>query len=181
MRKREFGLGMATGALLAAVVGIFVVPYLGLFDMDATGDPDLLDWWGHTNWQQSLDWRAPEEELPASADVSAGLRGFTEYCVHCHGAPDVSPAEWAEGMQPLPPFLWHEETQALTDGELFRIIDRGVRMTGMPAFGTGHPESLVWNMVAAVRSLNDLSPEQRRILSDGSGSHEGGGGAEHGS
>jgi hypothetical protein len=28
-------------------------------------------------------------------------------------------------------------TQSLTDGEIFYIIENGVRFTGMPAFGTG--------------------------------------------
>jgi hypothetical protein len=31
-------------------------------------------------------------------------------------------------------------TQALSDGELFSIIEDGIRLTGMPAWGTGTPE-----------------------------------------
>ena len=39
------------------------------------------------------------------------------------------------------PDLRAAATQDLTDGELFYIIENGVRFTGMPAFGTGQPGS----------------------------------------
>ena len=42
-----------------------------------------------------------------------------------------------------------DSTQTLTDGELFYIIEVGVRFTGMPAFGTGKEDpagdKLAWN------------------------------------
>jgi hypothetical protein len=31
-------------------------------------------------------------------------------------------------------------TQSLTDGALFSIIEHGIRLTGMPGWGTGTPE-----------------------------------------
>ena len=40
-------------------------------------------------------------------------------------------------------------------------------MTGMPAFGPGHADSVIWNLVAAVRALESLEPEERRILEGG--------------
>ena len=38
-------------------------------------------------------------------------------------------------MVPPAPDMRRPETQQLTDGELFYIIQNGVRLTGMPAWG----------------------------------------------
>ena len=52
-------------------------------------------------------------------------------------------------------------TQALSDGELFSIIEHGIRLTGMPAWGTGTPEGErdSWALVHFIRRLPSLSPE----------------------
>jgi hypothetical protein len=50
-------------------------------------------------------------------------------------------------------------TQNLTDGELFYIIENGVKLTGMPAWGTGTDESArsSWHLVQFIRRLPSLS------------------------
>ena len=45
-------------------------------------------------------------------------------------------------------------------------------MTGMPAFGASRSEEEVWQLVAALRRLPRLSPEERRMLEERSGSME---------
>ena len=52
-------------------------------------------------------------------------------------------------------------TQDLTDGELFSIIENGIRLTGMPAWGTGTPEGerASWELVHFIRRLPSLSDE----------------------
>lgn len=54
------------------------------------------------------------------------------------------------------------ETQSRTDGELFSTIEHGIRLTGMPGFGTGTPESVrdSWGLVHFVRRLPKLSPDE---------------------
>ena len=56
------------------------------------------------------------------------------------------------------------DTQNLTDGELFYIIENGVRFTGMPAFGTGtadpQGETLVWQLVQFIRRLPAITPDE---------------------
>ena len=53
-------------------------------------------------------------------------------------------------------------TQSLTDGELFSIIEHGIRLTGMPAWGNGTPEGErdSWGLVHFVRRLPKLTPEE---------------------
>jgi hypothetical protein len=71
-------------------------------------------------------------------------------------------------------------TQALTDGELFYIIENGVRFTGMPAWGGPGSAEKSWHLVHFIRHLpkladdekaqmeaqNPKSPEEWRALQD---------------
>jgi hypothetical protein len=54
------------------------------------------------------------------------------------------------------------KTQALTDGELYAIIKNGVRLTGMPAWGSpGSAEDpQTWKLVLFIRNLQHLTPEE---------------------
>ena len=53
-------------------------------------------------------------------------------------------------------------TQNLSDGTLFHIIEEGVKLTGMPAWGTGTPEGeeASWKLVHFIRHLPNLTPEE---------------------
>src|SRR5579884_2273992 len=70
----------------------------------------------------------------------------------------------ARAMYPKPPDLRKEHTQKLSDGELFWIIENGVRLTGMPAFGgEAGPDSGEdsWKLVRFIRHLPKLTAEER--------------------
>jgi hypothetical protein len=58
------------------------------------------------------------------------------------------------------------ETQQMTDGELFYIIQNGVRLTGMPAWGggSGHDEQDSWKLVRFIRHLAELTAEEEREM-----------------
>ncbi len=69
-----------------------------------------------------------------------------------------------EGLYPPPPDLRKPDTQNLTDGEIFWVIENGVRFTGMPAFGKGGPhggELDSWKLVHFIRHLPRLTTEER--------------------
>jgi mono/diheme cytochrome c family protein len=64
------------------------------------------------------------------------------------------------GLYPRPPDLTAAPTQALSDGELFYIVENGVRLTGMPAFGgAGRPEES-WRLVHFIRHLPSQTKEE---------------------
>ena len=70
----------------------------------------------------------------------------------------------AHGLYPKPPDLRGQRTQKLSDGELFWIIENGVRFTGMPAFGGsgehGNSDDS-WKLVRFIRHLPQLTMEER--------------------
>ncbi len=62
-------------------------------------------------------------------------------------------------MFPPTPDLRASTTQSLGDGELFYIVEHGVRFTGMPAFGTDtlEGEESSWHLVTFIRHLPKLT------------------------
>jgi mono/diheme cytochrome c family protein len=98
------------------------------------------------------------------AAVAAGLSLFRTHCVVCHGAPGVDPSEGGASLNPPAVGLTLARVQGRSDGELKWIVSNGIRMTGMPAFGPSRSEEEVWQLVAALRRLPELSAEERRSL-----------------
>jgi mono/diheme cytochrome c family protein len=48
----------------------------------------------------------------------------------------------------------------LSDAELFWVAKNGLKMTGMPSFGKTHTDEQLWGIVAFVRRLPNLAPEE---------------------
>src|SRR5213082_961631 len=61
---------------------------------------------------------------------------FADHCAICHGNDGSGDTPIGNGLYPKPPDLRKPATQELSDGELFWIIENGVRFTGMPAFSS---------------------------------------------
>lgn len=110
---------------------------------------------------------AKEQKNPVadSADVLKDARlHFADHCAVCHGNDGSGDTMMGRGLYPKPPDLRGEHTQKLSDGELFWIIENGVRFTGMPAFGgsLGHGgETDSWKLVRFIRHLPQLTVEER--------------------
>jgi mono/diheme cytochrome c family protein len=106
------------------------------------------------------DRRNPVEGTPEI--VAAGMTHYADHCAVCHGADGSGDTDIGRGMYPKPPDMRQPATQELSDGELFYIIENGVRLTGMPAFGDGSPESAqqTWHLVHFVRALPRLTDDQ---------------------
>lgn len=102
--------------------------------------------------------------LPSAEGVRDARLHFADHCAICHGNDGGGQTPIGKGLYPKPPDLRLQETQNLTDGELFWIIENGVRFTGMPAFSNdgGHGGSEdSWKLVHFIRHLPRLSAEER--------------------
>jgi mono/diheme cytochrome c family protein len=86
---------------------------------------------------------------------------FADHCATCHGNDGGGDTLIGRGLYPKPPDLRVNETQKLSDGELFWIIENGVRFTGMPAFATPGAENDSWKLVLFIRHLPQLTVEER--------------------
>ena len=98
-----------------------------------------------------------------SAEVIAdGRAHFADHCATCHANDGTGNTPMGRGMWPKPPDMRLARTQDLTDGELFWIIENGIRFTGMPAWGDGtkDSETASWHLVHFIRRLPRLTAEE---------------------
>jgi len=101
--------------------------------------------------------------VPASdAVIKEGMEHFADHCAVCHGNDGSGNTEMGRGLYPRAPDMRLPATQDLSDGELFYIIENGVRLTGMPGWSTGtkEGETSSWHLVHFIRHLPKLSEEE---------------------
>jgi len=104
--------------------------------------------------------RGVANPVEASPDVvRAGMEHFADHCASCHANDGSGDTSLGRSLFPRAPDMRGGRTQAMTDGELFYVIERGVPFTGMPAWGTGTPdgERSSWELVRFIRHLPQLS------------------------
>lgn len=156
-----------TMATLLAVGGLAFL-YSGFYNVAASdGHSRLVQWALETTKDRSIRARGAEVPEPPAFDsalVVSGFDGFRDMCVQCHGAPGVDPGVNGQGLYPEPPELG-DEAHEFTDGELFWITKHGIKFTGMPAFGPTHADRDLWAVVAFIREMEAMSPEEyeRRV------------------
>src|SRR5262249_207566 len=63
--------------------------------------------------------------------LAAAMAHFADHCASCHGNDGRGTTLVGRGLYPKPPDMTEAATQQLTDGELYYIIENGVRFTGM--------------------------------------------------
>ena len=101
----------------------------------------------------------PNPEPATSENIRAGLEHWADHCASCHANDGSGNTEIGRSLYPPAPDMRLPATQNLSDGELFYIIENGVKLTGMPAWGTGTPEGQrdSWHLVQFIRRLPSLS------------------------
>lgn len=107
--------------------------------------------------RRARDLRNPVERTPEV--IANGRAHFADHCAVCHANDGSGKTEMGEGMWPKAPDMRMAATQELSDGELFWIIENGIRFTGMPGWSTGTTdgEQDSWHLVHFIRHLPDLS------------------------
>ncbi len=109
------------------------------------------------------DLRDAKNPVPLTPQVLAdGRAHFADHCAACHGNDGKGDSGMGKQMYPKTPDMTLAATQSLSDGELFSVIENGVRLTGMPGFGNGTAESAYgsWALVHFIRHLPKLTPEE---------------------
>jgi len=162
-------IGTAAVLVLLAAVGVIGFAYSGIFDVAATtSDATVIRWILETTREKSVRRSAEQVLLPELSDEDRpprGAKAFDEMCAACHGAPGREPFLGAGDMNPPPPDLAKVAPER-TPQELFWVIKNGLRMTGMPAWGPTHGDDQLWDLVALMTRLPELTPEGYRALAE---------------
>lgn len=104
--------------------------------------------------------------LRVDEGVLAGARHhFADHCASCHANDGSGATDMGKNMYPKAPDLRAPRTQNLTDGEIYAIIQNGIRLSGMPAWGEEHEnDEETWALVAFIRHLPTISQDEIRQM-----------------
>lgn len=168
--------GLITGSLLMLLGVAAVAIYAGLYNIAAdVPHPQPVYWLYETVRDRSVAARARDIVVPTDLDdanrISTGAGLYAEMCSGCHLAPGMKRTEISRGLYPRAPELRRQTD--LSPAEQFWIVKHGVKMSGMPAWGVTHDDKLLWDVVAFVRKLPELTPEQYETLVKNAPKHEG--------
>jgi mono/diheme cytochrome c family protein len=147
-------------------VGLLTAAYIAITGVSARPQPSALEM-RTAHAMRSIAIRARvrgvTNPVPNSADVvDEGMEHFADHCAACHGNDGSGNTEMGRGLYPRAPDMRLPATQNLSDGELFYIIENGVRLTGMPGWSTGtkEGETSSWQLVHFIRHLPTLTVDE---------------------
>ncbi len=164
LMARKVLLGVATGIGVPGAVGLVIgawIIYGGIYDTAASYPHFRLVAWGaHTTMIHSVRRRSQDVEAPGQFtqdQVLSGAKEYEEHCIACHGGAAVARAPWASAMLPSPPFVI-DAARHWSRQDLYIIVQQGVKMSAMPAWGEILPQQQIWDIVAFLEAMPDLSP-----------------------
>ena len=166
----KLALARVLAVLVALAVGGFAFVSAGLMPIAASdGHWAVTRVFLHYVMRRSvatatIGMQAPPLDDPAL--VTKGAGHYATGCLPCHGAPGVPRSPVVTRMLPVPPSL-HDTRGGLTAEETFWVIRHGLKYTAMPGWLAQEREDEVWAMVAFVRRLPDMDPDEFRALAHG--------------
>lgn len=161
-----------TGIMFVAAIAFL---YSGLYPIGAdTPHFQATTWVLATLREQSIARAASDLVVPENIESSdrllAGGPDYNEMCSSCHLKPGKTSSDFSLGLYPAPPNLAlshaehpHSDSEE-ADKRRFWIIKHGIKASGMPAWAPGHDDERIWNMVAFIKRLPKLTPDQYKIL-----------------
>ncbi|MEO7651527.1 MAG: c-type cytochrome, partial [Bryobacteraceae bacterium] len=111
--------------------------------------------------------KSRQNPAPNTDEVLSDARAhWADHCAACHANNGSGDTEMGRSMYPRSPDMRQPDTQNLSDGELLFIIENGIRLTGMPAWGDGtaKSEEASWKLVRFIRHLPQVSEEEEREM-----------------
>jgi mono/diheme cytochrome c family protein len=164
----------ALGVTLAIVAAGALAIYLGAYDFAAdVPHTQPVYWLLETARDRSIEVRATgvvaPDDLSDPKRVQRGAGHYAAMCSPCHLAPGMKRSEIARGLYPRAPELRHGTD--LSPSEEFWAVKHGLKMTGMPAWGVTHSDEQLWDVVAFLQKLPELTPEQYQSLVKSAPSH----------
>jgi mono/diheme cytochrome c family protein len=92
---------------------------------------------------------------PTPAMLKSGAEHYAALCVGCHLAPGVLKSDLRTGLYPHPPNLAQEDIQE--SRRAFWIIKHGIKMSAMPAWSKTLDDEEIWDVVAFVRKIPQMT------------------------
>jgi len=163
-----FFFGAIFACLLAVAAGAIILRDARGFS--ASEPPGPLERWIARRARSAAlpsDARARSNPLENTPEVLAEARAhWADHCATCHANDGSGDTLLGKHTSPPAPDMRLEATQKLTDGELFYVIQNGIRLTAMPgwASGSAHDEQDSWKLVHFIRHLPQLTLAEKQEM-----------------
>jgi mono/diheme cytochrome c family protein len=158
---------LSLAAIAAAGTGFLVLKSEGF---SANEQPGAVETWFARQVRSAAvprDARARANPIADSPQVETEARAhWADHCAGCHANDGSGESLMGKRTYPPAPDMRLAETQQMTDGELFYIIQNGIRFTAMPAWGggPGHDAEDSWKLVHFIRHLPNLTWEEKKEM-----------------
>jgi len=152
--------------LLAGVLGAALFLESGIYDIGADDHHTkatlaLITQLRDRSIETRLSSIKPQLEA-TPAMIQSGAQQYAALCVGCHLAPGQTKSDLRTGLYPHPPNLAQEDIQE--SRRAFWIIKHGIKMSAMPAWGKTLDDAAIWDVVAFVRVMPSMTPEEFQQL-----------------
>jgi len=162
----------AFGAVSAGAAVLFGVWFLVLTSsgFGARDEPPVLESWFARRVRSAAvpaGARIRANPVPNTPGVQIAARAhWADHCAACHANDGSGDTPMGRGTYPRAPDMRLASTQQMTDGELFYIVQNGIRFSAMPGWGggSGHGEQDSWKLVHFIRHLPDLTVEEKKEM-----------------
>jgi mono/diheme cytochrome c family protein len=155
--------------LIGLVIEVLVILLLVMPQMqwNASARPSAAESWTARyvlgNWVRINASSEHNPIAPTPENLQDGEREYDEHCAVCHGFGGDGENQLGADFYP-PVARLSEGLIGLSDGALYFIVSKGIRMTAMPGFGTRHSRDELWKMILWVRHLPNLTPRERAAI-----------------
>lgn len=156
-----FGFAVVVGSL-----GLWARAQKGFSARDEPSAPEAFA----ARMVRSLSMPADAKQLKSpkpmdEATLTGARMHWADHCATCHANDGSGDTPIGRGLYPKPPDMRTAVTQSKSDGELFFIIENGIRLTGMPAWGGGEGHGAEsWPLVGFIRTLPRLTAEDLKEM-----------------
>jgi mono/diheme cytochrome c family protein len=154
---------------VTAVVGAVWFAANGLDARDVPGPIETRVSRAARHWLVPATDRARANPEPSTPEaLKEGMAHWADHCASCHANDGSGDTPMGRGLYPKAPDMRLPDTQQLSDGELFYLIEHGVKITGMPAWATGTAEGErgSWHLVQFIRRLPALTEDEIAEMED---------------
>jgi mono/diheme cytochrome c family protein len=153
--------GVASVAVVVVILAYVTLSQSNSFSTKAT--PTALERWiAGTARSLTISSAAKlANPVPESAEaLDEGREHWADHCASCHANNGSGDTELGKHLYPPAPDMRLPATQDKSDGELFFIIQNGIRMSGMPGWGSAGHEEESWKLVRFIRHLPHVSGQE---------------------
>jgi thiosulfate dehydrogenase len=167
-RMKSFVLGIIITLIALPILGILFIRS-SYMSVAATDPPLPLE---TTLAKMGLHARiasqAPQRDVSkmSTADLVSGAQVYQKNCAFCHGLPNQPASAAGKGMFPHAPQLFTQQETVSDDpaGVTYWKVKNGIRLTGMPSFGSALSDEQMWQVTGLLAHSDNLPPEVQDAL-----------------